>query len=77
MESFIKQPFTPLQLELLKIFSRDIPESDLLEIKSLLIQYFAKKAMDLADGVWEQNNWDEHDENRFLVNWLRGLTYSV
>jgi hypothetical protein len=64
-------------LELLKIFSRDIPESDLLEIKSLLIQYFAKKAMDLADGVWEQNNWDEHDENRFLVNWLRGLTYSV
>ena len=66
MESFLKQPFTPLQLELLKIFSRDVPESDLLEIKSLLIQYFANKAMDLADGVWEQNNWEEHEENRFL-----------
>jgi hypothetical protein len=66
METFIKQPFTPLQLELLKIFAMDIPESDLLEIKSLLIQYFANKAMDLADGVWDQNNWNEDDENRLL-----------
>ena len=22
--------------------------------------------MDLADGFWEQNNWDEQYENRFL-----------
>ena len=66
MEAFLKQPFTPLQLELLKIFSRDIPESDLLEIKGLLIQYFANKTMDLADEVCKQNNWDELDENSLL-----------
>ncbi len=66
METAVKQPLTSLQLELLKMFSRDIAETDLLEIKKLLIQYFAQKAMDLADKVWEQNNWNEKDEIKFL-----------
>ena len=66
METSIKQPLTSLQLELLKLFARDIDESDLIEIKKILIQYFANKAMDAADKVWEQNKWNEQDENRFL-----------
>ncbi len=66
METLVKQPLTSLQLELLKIFSRDIEESDLLEIKKFLVHYFAAKAMDLADKVWEQNNWNEKNEMQFL-----------
>ena len=66
METIVKQPLTTLQLELLKIFAREIEESDLLEIKKILVQFFANKAMDLADKVWEQNGWDEHDEKEFL-----------
>ena len=66
METSIKQPLTTLQLELLKLFARDVEENDLIEIKKLLIQYFANKAMDTADKVWEQNKWNEQDENRFL-----------
>lgn len=66
METSIKQPLTSLQLELLKRFARDIDESDLIEIQKILIQYFANKAMDAADKVWEQNKWNEQDENRFL-----------
>lgn len=66
METLVKQPLTTLQLELLKIFARDIDESDLLEIKKFLIQFFANKAMDLADKVWEQNKWNEQNEKRFL-----------
>ncbi len=66
MKTSINQPLTTLQLELLKLFARNIDESDLIEIKKLLIQYFANKAMDAADKVWEQNKWNEQDENRFL-----------
>ena len=73
MEPLLKQPLTSLQLELLKIFSRDIEEADLLEIKKFLIQYFAQKAMDLADKVWDQNNWDEKDEIQFLNEHNRTL----
>ena len=66
MNAIVNQPLTPLQLELLKIFSRDIAETDLLEIKKLLVQYFAQKAMDLADNVWEQKQRTEKDEFQFL-----------
>lgn len=71
METTVKQPLTPLQLELLKIFSRDITERDLLEIKKLLVQYFAQKAMDLADEVWEKKNWAEKNEVQFLNEHIR------
>jgi len=66
MQTLVKQPLTTLQLEMLKLFARDIEETDLIEIKKFLVKYFANKAMDLADKVWEQNNWNEQDENRFL-----------
>lgn len=67
MQTIVKQPLTSLQLELLKIFAREIDEFDLIEIKKFLIQYFANKAMNLADQVWDKNNWTEQDENRFLT----------
>lgn len=66
MGTIVKQPLTSLQLEFLKIFSYEIDEKDLLEIKKILAKYFAQKAIDLADKVWEQNNWTENDEIKFL-----------
>ncbi len=62
----VKQPLTNLQLELLKVFAREVPEQDLLEIRQLLAQYFAEKAMDLADEAWEEQGYTEEDEDRFL-----------
>lgn len=38
---------TNLQLELLKIFSREIPSSDLLELKNILSEFFAKSLSNL------------------------------
>jgi hypothetical protein len=44
----------------------DIDEGDLIEIKKILVQFFANKAMDIADKVWEQNKWDKENETEFL-----------
>jgi hypothetical protein len=55
----IPQPFTNLQLELLKIYARTVDEKDLLEIKRLLGQYFADKASDLADQIWAEKGLSE------------------
>jgi hypothetical protein len=57
----IPQPFTNLQLELLKLYARDVPEQDLLEIKRLLAQYFIDKSSDLADKVWDEKGLSEGD----------------
>jgi hypothetical protein len=62
----LKTPFTNLQLELLKVFSYDLSEAELKEIKSILMEYFAKKATTEADRVWEQDKWDEEKINSIL-----------
>ena len=50
---------TNLQLELLKLFKYELPDSQLIEIKSLLSKYFAEKASDEMDKLWEEKNWDD------------------
>ena len=49
---------TSLQLELLKTFSRPIPDSQLLEIKQLLADYFARKVDEDVDALFAQKGWD-------------------
>jgi hypothetical protein len=59
---------TDLQLELLKTFSRPLPESQILEIKELLSDYFAKKVDDGIDELFEKNHWDVNEKVREWVN---------
>jgi hypothetical protein len=54
-------------LEILKLFSRELEEEDLLSIKRLIVRYLAEKATRLADQVWEEKGWTEADMER-LVN---------
>lgn len=48
-----------LQLELLKIFSFDLQEEQLKEIKELLSKYFAEKVTKDIDALFEKNDWGE------------------
>ena len=66
-----KKPLPNLQIELLKLFDRQIPDDDLLAIRKMLIDYFAKKSMDLSDEAWDKNNWTKEDEQRFLHEHFR------
>lgn len=54
-----------LQLELLKLYSNNISEENLLEIKWLLARYFAQKATEAMDKVWEEKSLTEKD----MINW--------
>ena len=53
------QKLTTLQLELVKLFSYKVAENQVLEIKQLLSTYFANKATEEMDKLWEENNWSE------------------
>ena len=48
-----------LQLELLKVFSFDISDEQVKEIKSLLVAYFAEKVTAEMDALFEANDWGE------------------
>jgi hypothetical protein len=70
MES-INFPLSNIQLELLKLFSRDIKENDLKEIKRLIVKYLSNKLSNEADKVWEDNNWTNEDMDKFLKTHMR------
>lgn len=67
----LKMPLSNVQLELLKLFSTDLPEEDLLAIKRLLVNFLAEKATRLADQIWEEKGWTNEDMDRMLKEHMR------
>ncbi|MCB9304915.1 MAG: hypothetical protein H6566_30155 [Lewinellaceae bacterium] len=62
----IDKPLTNLQLELLKLYSLELSEEQLLEVKRLLANYFAEQASDEMDRLWEERGWN----NETMEKWL-------
>jgi hypothetical protein len=60
------QPLSNIQQELLKLYSSNIAESDLLHIKTYLARYFADKAIQEADAIWEQKGYT----NETMTRWV-------
>ena len=64
--SAVGRPLSNLQLELLKLYSSDISEEDLLHIKRYLAKFFAFKAIGQADQVWDEKGYT----NDTMEQWL-------
>ena len=57
----LEKPLTNLQVELLRIFARDLPEDKLLALKDLISDYLLDTARDEADKAWEEKGYSEKD----------------
>lgn len=64
------QPLTNLQLELLKLYSTNLNQKDLLEIKRLLANYFAQKAIKGADKIWGEKGLPNEDIRKWPASSL-------
>ncbi len=62
----IKEPLTNLQKEILKLYSTDMAENDLNDLKTLLAKYYAKKAVKEADKIWNEKNLTNRDMDLWL-----------
>ena len=47
------KPFTPFQIEMLELASRVSSEVEMQDIRRMLGQYFAKRAEDAIDRLWD------------------------
>jgi len=59
-------PLNSHQLEILKLFSRELDDNDLIEIKRLIVKYLGAKITRLTDEVWEEKGWTNEDMKRIL-----------
>ena len=70
----MQQSLSNIQLELLKTYTRKISDEDVAAIRALLANYFAQKAINLAEEVWDKNNWTEADTQRLASEHNRKTT---
>lgn len=66
--SIIDKPLTNLQLELLKLYSFNLSEDQLREVQRLLAKYFADRASDEMDRLWDEKGWSDET----MDEWLKG-----
>lgn len=57
MNTSIQPPLTNLQMELLKLFSRQLPDKDLQAIRDLIAQYLLERSFELADEEWDKRGY--------------------
>ncbi len=59
-------PLSNVQLELLKIYSTDIKDNDLQDLKNILAQFFAQKSIVLANQIWDEKGYTDADMKNLL-----------
>jgi hypothetical protein len=52
-------PLSNVQAELLKLFSANVPESHLLELKKIMAKFLFEKARDKADIIWNEKGYTD------------------
>ena len=62
----VQGPLNKAQLELLKIFSKIKTEEELLELKSVIGLYYAKKATEEADRLWDERGYTQATMDKWL-----------
>ncbi len=62
----LKLPLTNVQMELMKLYSTNLSEKDLEELKHVLAQYYADKAIAQANKLWDERNLTDADMEAWL-----------
>jgi hypothetical protein len=61
-----QSPLSNVQLELLKLYSTNLSEKDILELKDVLAKFYSEKSIELADTIWKQKGYTAEDMNSIL-----------
>lgn len=64
-------PLSNIQLELLQLFSKDLEERDIIEIKQLIVNYLSSKLNRQTANVWDEKKFSNDDMDRLLNTDLR------
>jgi hypothetical protein len=64
--STLNYPLSNIQVELMKLFSTNLSDNDLIELKDLLAKFYAEKAIAKADQIWDTKGLSNDDMEKWL-----------
>jgi hypothetical protein len=59
-------PLSNVQIELLKLYSTDLNDREIEELKNVLAAFYADKAIGKANEVWDEKELTEADMREWL-----------
>ncbi len=62
----VNPPLSNIQAELLKVFSADIPDENLVELKGMIARFLLEKARDKADAIWDERGYSDEKLQQLL-----------
>jgi hypothetical protein len=62
----LKFPLSNLQVELLKLYSTGLKEKDIEELKYILAKFYADKAINKANTIWDEKGLTDADMDKWL-----------
>lgn len=60
------ETLTPAQREILSLFRRDLPDEAWEELRALVADFFARRAVASADRAWDERGYTDEDAERML-----------
>jgi hypothetical protein len=55
-----------VQQEILKLYATELADNELYELKMQLTHYYAKKAIQAADKIWDEKAYSAKEMDRWL-----------
>ena len=71
MQTIVNHRLSNVRLEILKAFSHQLSEGDLMEFRKTLALFFAQRLMQQADKVWTEKKWNDAEVDKMLVTKMR------
>jgi hypothetical protein len=72
----LQMPFNQAQLDILKVLARPMSDAELVELKRVIVRFFANKLVAKANETWDKNGWTTADTEQLAQRHLR-TTYNA
>lgn len=59
------------QIEILKLFDRDLPSEDWIRLRDVIAAFFSAGSVEEANKVWDEKKWTDKDAEKMLHSHLR------
>lgn len=59
-------PLSNVQLELMKLYSTDLTEKELIELKEVLSKFYSDRSIQAADRIWDEKKLSDADMDVWL-----------
>jgi hypothetical protein len=62
----VKFPLSNVQIELMKLYSTNLSDKELSELKDVLAKFYADKAINKANEIWDEKGLTDADMEKWL-----------